>query len=381
MRLLLVSHCPNDPNGGASRVYHFLTDGFRARGHEVECLHLEDIRIPRALRKFAYRCAMPGFVSHTAAGVLKKNTAPFDVLFSSSGMLGPLYKKLQAALKRPLLVSHFHGLSFFDHQATMDEVERGQMTVSAVYRYYTGALPPRWDMEGARYADLIIVQNGRDQEFLEGKGFQRVQRIPLPVHPEILAAGANAPKQAERDAMRLLWFGSWIARKGIHYLPQAFEKISERFPEARLTIGGTGAAPEEITAHFHDSLRTNIQVLPKISLEQHIAELSRNAIFLFPSLSEGFGLAGLEALAMRMALVTTQTGFGGDLLADRQNARIVPAASAPHLAEAAIELMENPELRQQLAENGRRLAEQLTVERMIDEYEKVIEEALRSASR
>jgi glycosyltransferase involved in cell wall biosynthesis len=379
MRLLLVSHCPNDTNGGASRVYHFLTDGLRAHGHQVECLHLEDIRIPRTLQKFAYRCAMPGFVSRTAAGALEKTSAPFDVLFSSSGMLGPLYKKLQAMPKRPLLLSHFHGLSFFDHQATMDEVERGKMTVSAAYRYYTGALPPRWDLEGARFADLTIVQNGRDEDFLSGKGLRRVKRIPLPVHPEILAAGASAPKQAGRDSMRLLWFGSWIARKGIHYLPQAFEKISERFPEAHLTIGGTGAAKDEITAHFRDSLRTRIQVLPKISLEQHIAELSSNAIFLFPSLSEGFGLAGIEALAMRMALVTTQTGFGGDLLADRQNARIIPAASAPHLAEATIELIENPELRQRLAENGRRLAEQLTVERMIEEYEQVIEEALASA--
>lgn len=373
MRLLLVSHCPNDPNGGASRVYHFLTDGLRARGHEVQCLHLEDIAIPRVMWKLANRCFMPSFVSRTAARVLEQSNVPFDVLFSSSGMLWPLYKRLRAQPKRPLLVGHLHGVSLFDHEATMTEAARGLMTTSRVYRYYTGALPPRWDMEGTRFSDLTIVQNRRDEDFLQEKGIRHVKRIPLPVHPEILAAGANAPKQVNRDPMSLLWFGSWIVRKGIHYLPRAFERICDRFPGARLTIGGTGAAHEAIAAHFKDSLRGKIRVLPKVTVEQQIAELGGNAIFLFPSLSEGFGFAALEALAMGLALVTTQTGFGGDFLVDRQHARIIPAASALHLADAVIELMEHSMLREHMAERGRRLAQELTTERMINEYERTIE--------
>ena len=258
----------------------------------------------------------------------------------------------------------------------MNEAARGQMTISAVYRLYTGDLPPRWDMGGVQYSDLTIVQNRRDEDFLMGKGFRHAKWIPLAVHPEIMAAGESAPKQTDRDPMNLLWFGSWIVRKGTHYLPRAFERISERFPEVRLTIGGTGATHEVITAHFKDSLRGKIRVLPKVTVKQQIAELAGNAIFLFPSLSEGFGFAGLEALAMGMALVTTQTGFGGDFLADRQHARVIPTASALHLADAVIELMEHPELRQYLAENGRRLAEKLTLKRMIDEYEQAIEAAL-----
>jgi glycosyltransferase involved in cell wall biosynthesis len=377
MRLLLVSHCPNDPNGGASRVYHFLTDGLRERGHEVQCLHLEDIEIPRAILKLANRCFMPSFVSRTAARVLEHSSIPFDVVFCASGMLYPLFKRLKTRSERPLLVNNLFGLSYFDHESTMNEVARGQMTISAVYRFYTGALPPRWDMEGAQHSDLTIVQNRRDEDVLLGKGFRHVKWIPLAVHPEIMAAGAVAPKQADRDSMSLLWFGSWIARKGTHYLPRAFERISERFSEARLTIGGTGKPQQEIAGHFKESLRDKIRVLPRISVEDQIAELGKNAIFLFPSLSEGFGLAGLEALAMGTALVTTQTGFGGDLLADRLNARVVPAASALHMADAAIELMEAPEMREHIAENGKKLAREMTRDRMVHEYEEAIEKALR----
>jgi glycosyltransferase involved in cell wall biosynthesis len=377
MRLLLVSHCPNDPNGGASRVYHFLTDGLRERGHEVECLHLEDIEIPRVMWKLASRCFMPNFVSRTTARALERSSAPFDVIFSSSGMLWPLYKGLQRKSRRPLLVSHLHGACFFHHQATMGEVARGQMKVSAVYRYYTGALPPRWDMKGSRYSDLTIVQNKRDEDFLIEKGFKPLKRIPLAVHPEILAAGASAPKQAQRDPMRLFWSGSWVVGKGTNYLPRAFERICERFPETRLTLSGTGAGQKEIVAHFKDSLRERIRVIPSATVQEQIAEFSRNAIFLFPSLAEGFGFAPLEALAMGMAVVMTYAGFGGDLAVDRRHARIIPTASALHLADATIELMEHPELRQHMAEHGRKLAEELTIERMLGEYERVLEEARR----
>lgn len=46
--------------------------------------------------------------------------------------------------------------------------------------------------------------------------------------------------------------------------------------------------------------------------------------------------------------------------------------SALHLADAAIELIERPELREHLAEHGRRLAETLTLERMVDTYERTL---------
>jgi glycosyltransferase involved in cell wall biosynthesis len=105
--------------------------------------------------------------------------------------------------------------------------------------------------------------------------------------------------------------------------------------------------------------------------------MSRHAIFLFPSLSEGFGFAALEALAMGMALVTTPTGIGADLLVDRENALVILPASSLHIADASVELIEKLELRQHLAANGRKLAETLTLGRMLNDYEQRLEQALR----
>ena len=74
-----------------------------------------------------------------------------------------------------------------------------------------------------------------------------------------------------------------------------------------------------------------------LALADQVAEFQRHAIFLFPSLSEGFGLALLEAMALGLAAVTTLTGFGADFLRHRETGLIVSQGSARHLADGILE--------------------------------------------
>ena len=50
LKILAISHMPNDENAGASRIYHLLARGLRERGHTVKLLHYEDLKIPAAAR-------------------------------------------------------------------------------------------------------------------------------------------------------------------------------------------------------------------------------------------------------------------------------------------------------------------------------------------
>lgn len=369
MRLLLVSHAHNNPNAGASRVYHLLSEGLSARGHTVRCLHHQDIDIPKILPRVADKLIFPQLASRTARRFLNEQ---FDVIFTSSGMLYPLFKQLHAQKDRPLLVNHLHGLAYFDRDAIFSEVDRGHMTVSWRYRRVSSHLPVYWDAQGSKYADLSIVQNRRDADYLDEHGASSIEMVALPVHSQILAAGASAPLQDQRNPMSLLWFGSWVERKGMYYMPRAFEQIVKCYPEARLTIGGTGLPAAAILADFPSSIHANITVLPRVSVEEHIALMRDHAIFLFPSISEGFGLAVIEALSMRMAVVTTQTGIGGDMLRDYKNARIIPASSARHIADATIELIANTELRRNMGDTAVQFAQQFRVSEFAAQYEAIL---------
>jgi glycosyltransferase involved in cell wall biosynthesis len=251
------------------------------------------------------------------------------------------------------------------------------MSTSLVYNNITSRLPIFWDKQGSRYCDLTIVQNQRDADVIEEISGKPVKIIPLSLHPSIAKAGKDAPGMEMRDPLSLLWFGTWVERKGAFYLPRAFRKIVDRFSEAHLTVGGSGMNREEVINRFDESLRDKIIVLPRITVEEHIAELANNSIFLFPSLSEGFGFALLEAMAMKMACITTMTGFAGDLLHDRENVIIVPSASSLHLADASCALIGDSALRSRLALNAGMIAEHFTVDRMLDRYIGVFEEYLR----
>jgi glycosyltransferase involved in cell wall biosynthesis len=292
---------------------------------------------------------------------------------ASNGMLYPLFRRLKDQPGHPLLVSHVFGLSLFDHQAMLNETMRGHMSLPWMFRNVTGDLPVKWDFYGSQHADLTIVLNDRDRDLLTEKGFSPLVSIPLAVHPKILAASVSAPPPEQREPHRLLWFGSWVERKGCHYLPSAFKQIVERYPDARLSIGGTGLSAEAVMSHFDYELRSRLTVLPYMPIADQIEEYGRHAIFLFPSLSEGFGFALLEAMSMGLAVVTTDTGFAGDWLSDHQDAMIVPAASALHLARGTMKLIEDNELRHHVARKGQETSRLFTLDRMIDAYETVFE--------
>jgi Glycosyl transferases group 1 len=86
----------------------------------------------------------------------------------------------------------------------------------------------------------------------------------------------------------------------------------------------------------------------------HVAELLREvSVFVCPSLEEGLGLPGIEALACGAALASTDTQGGRDYAIDEQTALVTPPHRPDLLAESIVRLLREPRLRGRLAEQGR----------------------------
>jgi glycosyltransferase involved in cell wall biosynthesis len=374
MKILFLVHNRNNPNAGAARIYHMLTDALVARGHDVDALYMGDFGLPRSRLGsiVAQRVAMPWLVSRGGA---RQGAAGYDVVMASNGMASPLFRRLRRAPRRPVLVNHVHGFSVYDHMANLAEATLGRRRVSLPYRLVTGPGQVRWDAAGVASADVSVVQNLRDLSMLTdgGEDPSRVVMIPGALHPDILAGSATATPIEERDPNALLWFATWEARKGCSYLPAAFRRIREARPAARLTMGGTGKAPGELKALFDPRDRDHVEVAPFLSVAEHAALMNRSSVFLFPSLSEGYGLALLEALSFGLAAVTTNTGFGGDFLRDGESARIVFPSSG-HVARAVLDILEDPALRSRLSRNGRGVAKDFTPDHQADAYETLFRE-------
>lgn len=365
--MLLLSHAPNDENAGASRIYHMLTTGLRARGHRVDLFHLDDMGLPRSprLARAIQRTMMPTVLSQFGRRYASRG---YDVIMASSGMAAPLFERLRRTRSTTLLVNHLHGLAIYDHLAAIGEGMLGHGRTTLAARLLTGPLQARWDDRGVRAADLTIVQNRRDLAELGFRAPQRpIMMIPAAVHPDVLGA-SRAARSIDQRTSELLWFAAWQPRKGCHYLPGALRIVRAAHPEARLVIGGTGLSADRLLPHFAPEDRAAITVLPRISVAEQAELFGRASIIVFPSLSEGFGLALAEAMSFGLAAVAGATGFAADFLQDGRDARIVPP-SADHIGRAICDLIERPDLRATLADRGRAVAHRFTGERMVAAYE------------
>jgi glycosyltransferase involved in cell wall biosynthesis len=367
MNLLFLSYSRKNRNAGASRIYHMLDEGFRERGHSVVVRHFEDFRQlrPAGIQRLVDRLLLPDFIEWRSG---RERPAEFDVVMSSSGLGCRLFSKLQLRSNRPLLVSHIFGLAIYDHLARIDEELLGRLRLSKGYKWLSAPAAIGWEKKAARCADLSIVLNDRDMDFLRRSGGVpgEIKKIPAGLLDEFL--GAGGPPSAG-EPFSILWFGSWTERKGAASMPAAFDLILDEFPDARLTMGGVHGADAMIRAEFSARANRSLTVLPEISIEAQIDILRRHSVFVFPSLSEGFGLALLEAMALGVAAVTTDTGFAGDYVEHGRHALVVPKGSAIHLAAGVITLFKDDRLRGQLALAGQALAQSFTMARMIDGYE------------
>jgi glycosyltransferase involved in cell wall biosynthesis len=173
----------------------------------------------------------------------------------------------------------------------------------------------------------------------------RVAIIANGVEPDFFVAPVHQGR-----GRAVLFLGQWLPMKGTCYLVEAFRTIASANERATLVCVGTGASAETVLCNFDPPLRERIRVVPRLDRAELLHELLRADVVLFPTLSEGFSGALLEAMATGRAIAATRAGVAAELLDNDVNAVVVPFADAEALADAAIRLLENPELRQRLGE-------------------------------
>ena len=153
---------------------------------------------------------------------------------------------------------------------------------------------------GSRAAGPIGVfcLNSPSVRFCSANGWAEPARVspccPTASTREVFVAGARS---TGRQARRLVFMGQWLRAKGHEYLTEAFAAIAARYPEAELTCLGTGADSARVFARLRRGREASRAGAAEPGRRSVAHELARADLFLFPSLSEGFSGALLEAMA------------------------------------------------------------------------------------
>jgi glycosyltransferase involved in cell wall biosynthesis len=339
LRILFAIHGPADPRTAVfitvQRRAAFLT----ARGHSV------DIVTPADLRFGSWARVQPLLLP---IGLATRDLRHYDVVvFHSHLAWAHVLGRVAGRAARPAVVIAFHGLEPLYYDALGAELARTGERFSPQFVVFHRILVPRLLAFASRRADRIFCLNSRERDFVVSHRWAeptRVRVVPNGVERELFVARAAYAARGNR----LLFIGQWLRAKGIRYLVAAFESLAASHPEIELTCVGTGADVETVRGHFATAARDRVRVLPRVDRDELSAELGRADIFVFPSLSEGFSGALLEAMAAALPVVATPAGAAPDLLRHEENGLVVPFADAVAIAAAVAALIDRPERRQQL---------------------------------
>ena len=179
------------------------------------------------------------------------------------------------------------------------------------------------------------------------------------------------PGFKRRPENLILHVGAIQERKNISRLVAAFEELD---PAWKLVLAGSsGYGARKILEDIANSPAVaRIEVtgyVPQSVLENLY---SRAAIFAFPSLDEGFGMPVLEAMARGVPVITSN-GSGLCEVAEHA-ALLVDPTDTPAIHQAMTLLVNNPNIREDLADRGFRRAKEFTWETTVDKTWSVYKE-------
>jgi len=156
----------------------------------------------------------------------------------------------------------------------------------------------------------------------------------------------------------LLIVGRLVPLKGHRYLLSALAGLRRARRDVVLLVVGDGP--------LRDSLRRSVEALDLkdatrfLGGRQGLVEETLGAadIVVVPSLSEGFGLVALEAMAAGRPCVASRTGGLPEIVADDDSGILVPPGDVNALTAALDRLVSNPGLRAAMGRRGRALVEE-----------------------
>jgi spore coat protein SA len=154
----------------------------------------------------------------------------------------------------------------------------------------------------------------------------------------------------------VLFVGRLVPEKGIHVFVDALRLLMERgVGVSGKIIGSTGFGHNRSSKYVDDikrNLPSNVRFADYVSGAGLAEEFRRATIFCCPSVfNEPFGMVNVEAMATRIPVVATSVG-GIPEIFQQGGGILVSPGSAAELADALELLLNNPEERQKLSEQG-----------------------------
>ncbi len=189
----------------------------------------------------------------------------------------------------------------------------------------------------------------------------------------------GAPERRAGDGWTLLYVGRLAPSKGVHVAVEAMAQLVHRLEirGARLLIVGAGEARYEARLRAlvrRERLEPFVEFVGRQGNRAMPEYYRRADVLLFTSLwPESFGRVLVEAMASGAVAVGAAVGGAAEILEHGQNALVSRPGDARDLAAQVARLIRDPDLWRRLSQAGRRVAvSRFDIKRMVDEIEEYL---------
>ena len=192
--------------------------------------------------------------------------------------------------------------------------------------------------------------------------------VPEGTRLEVASMGVDLharyiPGQQKRPTATLVFAGRLVEKKGVADLLEAMPRVRDRRPGVRLLIAGHGPLEQELRAHAERlHIDDAVEFLGSVANERLPDTLRRASVAVLPFRTaddgdtEGLGLVAVEAMGCGIPVIVGDVPAIHDVVTHAETGWIVPPGDPAALADAILQLLDDPALANRLAENARRHA-------------------------
>ena len=387
LRILMMIHRQAD-NSPYCFYVHEHAKALRDRGHEVvviscvgvvpfmEKLRPAQAEVARRTPRFAEVDGIPVYYPRalTMGNAGEKYIGGMNLALAAL----PVAKKLHKA--RPFDIVHAHMLPRDGHAGLIVARKLGvplALTVHGtdVFGYFKpGESPWPRNQRIAREADALMAVSSllmsRVAPYRDAQSLSRV--VPNGVDLSLV------PGRTENTPRSVISVGTLKARKCMDRTLEAFARLADEYPDARLTIVGIGEMEAQLKARIAQlGLEARVVMTGGLPHEEVLQLMGKHDLFVLPSWGEGYGIVYIEAMAAGCISVGAVGEGIEDTINDGENGFLVPAGDTDAVERVMREVFANREAYDGLRARGRAAAMLLTWARNAQTVEEIYFEAIR----
>ena len=227
-------------------------------------------------------------------------------------------------------------------------------------------------------ADVNIVLGQIWERFLIDKADAKQLKVLVLRNgvPDLAAVVSRNRSYSSR--LRILSLAELCERKGTGDILRALSELKHRGLDVEAVLAGGGEIDKYKTLAYELGISDRLVFtgwIDRIGVEK---QLSMADIFILPSDNEGLPMAIIEALSLKLPVITTPVGAIPEVLKDKRDCKMVPPHDPLALANAIATLAADRSLMVLLGEAGRKIYDaELTIDIFIDRLWTIYEAAIK----